>query len=198
MVLAVSPDPDLSSAPPSGLTRCLVVGRLDDLPPAWIERVRAGRGTVEAVGHPLIAFAEALRHEVADRLRPSFGLARQESIAVIFGDVSFRDDLEGFAAAIRAHAPEVSVWTIEDGTPRRLAGERAAADPGKPPSLRLAGTEPAPTRVEPPPQAVAPVAAEELRPPLDASVTAEEIEMLLRFFDSDPDPGPDGRKESSR
>lgn len=153
---------------------------------------------MEAIGHPLVAFAEALRHEIADRLRPNFGLARRESIAVIFSEGSFRDDLDGFAAAIRTHAPDVSVWTIEDGTPQRRAVERPAADPGKPPSLRLAGTEPLPPQVEPPAPPAAPVVSEGPRPPLDASVTAEEIEMLLRFFDSDPDPGPDGRKESAR
>jgi hypothetical protein len=189
----VSPDSESPPSLPPGLTRCLVVGRIEDLPKAWLERVRAGRGAVEAVAHPLIAFAEALRHEVADRLRPSFGLSRQESIAVVFTEAvsgGNAAELEAFAAAIRAHAPEVGVWTVVDGSPRRLGGEpRPGPDPAKPPSLRLAGTDAAPP--VPPAAPVAPTPP--LAPPeaeVAPSVTPEEIEMLLRFFDADPDAAP--------
>lgn len=195
MGVAVSPEPDLTSFPPTGLTRCLVVGRVADLPPAWVERIRAGRGSVEALPHPLVAFAEALRHEVADRLRPSFGLARQESIAVVFAGGEFRDELESFAAAIRAHAPAVGVWTVDDGAARPVLAEpRPGPDPSRPPSLRLAGTGPASIRPEPaaPTAATPPEAPAEPRTPLDASVTPEEIEMLLSYFDADPDASPDG------
>jgi hypothetical protein len=204
----VSPDSDPTSFLPTGLTRCLVVGRIEDVPSGWIEQVRAGRGAVEAVAHPFIAFAEALRHEVADRLRPSFGLARQESIAIVFAGEAFRDDRDSIAAAIRAHAPQVGVWSIDRGKIRRLSSDGSPGavrdeprtDAGKPPSLRLAGTDPVPPREEiPEPAPVAPpVAAKESRPPLDASVTPEEIEMLLRMFEAGPDGEPDGRKESSR
>lgn len=178
-----------------------MVGRVENIPKAWLERVRAGRGVVESVAHPLIAFAEALRHEVADRLRPSFGLARQESIAVVFAETASGEsdaELDSFAAAIRAHAPEVGVWTLVDGSPRRLAAEsRPAPDPARPPSLRLAGTEALPPAVTPdtgtrplsPLEASIPPSA---TPSVTPSVTPEEIEMLLRFFDSDPDAAPDG------
>ena len=197
----MSPDSESPPSPPPGLTRCLVVGRVENIPKAWLERVRAGRGVVESVAHPLIAFAEALRHEVADRLRPSFGLARQESIAVVFAETASGEsdaELDSFAAAIRAHAPEVGVWTLVDGSPRRLAAEsRPAPDPARPPSLRLAGTDALPPAVTPdtgtrplsPLEASIPPSA---TPSVTPSVTPEEIEMLLRFFDSDPDAAPDG------
>lgn len=203
----MSPDPDSPPSLPPGLTRCLVVGRVEDLPPAWLERVRAGRGIVESVDHPLIAFAEALRHEVADRLRPSFGLARQESIAVVFTQMTpsaIAAELEAFAAAVRAHAPEVGVWAIVDGSPRRLTAEsRPANEPVTRPSLRLAGTEAAPPRREPAaPEPPAPPseggASSGVAPSLSSSVTPEEIEMLLRFFDADPDAAPDGSTGGGR
>lgn len=198
----MSPDSDLSNSLPSGLTRCLVIGRLEDLPAAWIERVRADRGSIESVSHPVIAFAEALRHEVADRLRPSFGLSRQESIAVLFVGAERSAELESFHDAIRAHAPEVGVWAVLEGSVRRLTAERAseqpperpverpATGPVRPPTLRLAGTEAEPEPPPPPPPAVADGPAEGPRPSLDTSVTPEEIEMLLSFFDADPDADP--------
>lgn len=166
-----------------------MVGRLEDIPTAWIEEIRAGRCNLESVSHPVLAFAEALRHEVSDRLRPTFGLARQESIAVVFADRSFEADLASFAEAMRAHAPAVGVWSVEGGRARRVAEEtlpKATPDAitdGGSPTLRLAGTEAEPPREEPPPRAPAtdsPAAS-------DASVTPEEIEMLLSFFDADPD-----------
>ncbi len=195
----MSPDSDLSNSLPSGLTRCLVVGRLEDLPTAWIDRIRAARGSIESVSHPVIAFAEALRHEVADRLRPSFGLARQESIAVLFVGAEQSAELESFTDAIRAYAPEVGVWAVRDGSARRLTAERTAertpvrnpdrpaANPARPPTLRLAGTEAEPEIPPPAPPAAADDPAGGPRPPLDTSVTPEEIEMLLSFFDADPD-----------
>lgn len=200
----MSPDSDLSNSLPSGLTRCLVIGRLDDLPAAWIERVRADRGSIESVSHPVIAFAEALRHEVADRLRPSFGLSRQESIAVLFVGGERSAELESFTDAIRAHAPEVGVWAVRDGSARRLTAERAAerpserpaASPDRPPALRLAGTEAEPEVPPPAAPTAADDPAEGPRPPLDTSVTPEEIEMLLSFFDADPDA--DGRDPEVR
>lgn len=196
----MSPESDPSNSLPTGLTRCLVVGRLEDVPPAWLERIRAGRGSVESVPHPIIAFAEALRHEVADRLRPSFGLARQESIAIVLAGDAFRDEFESLGAAVRAHAPEVGVWSIDGGTVRRATVERTSPDPSRPPSLRLAGTEPEPPRPQPIP--AAPKAADD-QPPvppaaLEASVTPEEIEMLLSFFDADPDADPTGGPEVRR
>lgn len=188
----MSLNPDLSTSLPTGLTRCLVVGRIEEVPKELVERIRAARGTIEAVPHPLIAFAEALRHEVADRLRPSFGLARQESIAVLFAGERFATHLESFAAAIRAHAPEVGVWTIDGNAARRLELDRSdgrpAPDPTRAPTLRLAGTEPEAT----PPAAPGETPDPEPRPPLDSSVTPEEIEMLLSFFDAEAGENPDG------
>lgn len=201
MGIPVSPETDPPNSLPTGLTRCLVVGRLEDVPSAWIERVRAERGSVEPVSHPIIAFAEALRHEVADRLRPSFGLSRQESIAIVFAGEGFRGEFDSLAAAVRAHAPEVGVWSIDGGTIRRATVERAAPDPTRPPSLRLAGTEPEPTRAPPPatpppkPIEEAPTAAPT---GLEASVTPEEIDMLLSFFDADPGADPAGGPEVRR
>ena len=66
--------------------------------------------------------------------------------------------------------------------------------------MRLAGTGPAPIRPEPTapaPEAPAEAPAEP-RSPLDASVTPEEIEMLLSFFDTDPDAGSDGTNGGKR
>jgi len=169
--------------PPVDPGRCLVLGEWKASPDDGPRGVAGDAPVLDVIGHPLVAFAEVLRHLVADRMRPAFGLARSEPPTVLVTGDFPAEELAAFVAAIRRHAPEVGVWSLAGNAWRALS---SPTDETAEAGWRIAGTPEEPASAPSRRRAPASVGAA----PDPTAVTSEEIEMLLRLFDGDE---PDGR-----
>lgn len=149
------------------------------------------RRAIEVVitGLPLIAFAELLARDTAERRRQErhggWGLPPRGGIVLVVADRDRWDRLDPLLESVRRHQPQVRVWigaaellveASTSGAPAlRLARDEAPmAPPAQVPESASKSEEP-----DAPP--------ERSRSPMQEAVTPEEIEMLLRLFDADPD-----------
>lgn len=197
---------DSPDHPLRDVSTCVVLTRGDDLPPGLLTALERLGIEVLVIGRPVLAFVELLQLEKTRQAAEGWGLARRPRFALLIADRERWGDLSPLLRAARRHLPEVGVWI---GTEDLLLEVNPPRLP--PPSLRLTPREPDPLPERGPstlPDASertehplsAPSGDEEPgprpprnRPALEAAVTPEEIEMLLRLF---PD-GSDSAAEES-
>lgn len=188
-----------------GADACILLARGHDVPAGLLRSLEASGVDAAVIGHPLLAFSELLLRDTPERRlrhRPDgWGLPPRAKLVFIVADRDRWAHLDALLAAIRHFVPSASIWIGVDA----VFVEATRAD--RPSGLRLAG-DTAPEMLAPPPPASPPSrppssrvgeaspesageSSEPIPPPrrsrasLEGAVTTEEIDMLLRLFDSD-------------
>jgi hypothetical protein len=199
----------------------VILSRGDDLPAGLLPSLRDRGVEVVVTGRPIWSFVELVRLEQS-RPRSQWGLPSRSDLALVIAARDRWESLDQLLAAVRRHFPEVPVWVgtehliLEVSPPAAPSAAPPAAPPAAElPPLRLAGLgegavrsgNPVETTADRPPPSPPPAATEaptpehgeparRTRSAMDAAVTPEEIDMLLRLFD-EGSPSPTGDQPPS-